>query len=283
MNKEKLFKGIAKGNKDADLKVISLGLGVQSTAVYLMSSMGMLPRADVAIFADPGAEHQDTYKILKWLLSWKEQNNGIDIIVNNKKNLLKEILNGKAQGGKWIKFAAIPAFGESGGMLRRQCTGEYKIHPVKASARKLLGLKKRQRMKPTEMWLGITTDEIQRMKQSQMYNIEYFYPLIYKGMSRNDCINFYKENNFPIPPKSSCVFCPFHSNSFWKKIQKENGNAWKTSVKVDKVIRDSVHRGKGDKVYLHPSCKPLEDIDFDDRQESLFADDLFDCEGHCGI
>lgn len=283
MNKEKLFKGIAKGNKDADLKVISLGLGVQSTAVYLMSSMGMLPRADVAIFADPGAEHQDTYKILKWLLSWKEQNNGIDIIVNNKKNLLKEILNGKAQGGKWIKFAAIPAFGESGGMLRRQCTGEYKIHPVKASARKLLGLKKRQRMKPTEMWLGITTDEIQRMKQSQMYNIEYFYPLIYNGMSRNDCINFYKENNFPIPPKSSCVFCPFHSNSFWKKIQKENGNAWKTSVKVDKVIRDSVHRGKGDKVYLHPSCKPLEDIDFDDRQESLFADDLFDCEGHCGI
>ena len=34
------------------MKVISLGLGVQSTAVYMMSSLGRLPRADHAVFAD---------------------------------------------------------------------------------------------------------------------------------------------------------------------------------------------------------------------------------------
>jgi len=38
------------------MKVISLGLGVQSTALYYMSSMGELPRADYAIFADTGGE-----------------------------------------------------------------------------------------------------------------------------------------------------------------------------------------------------------------------------------
>ena len=67
----------AKGNKNAELKVISLGMGVQSTAVYLMSSMNYkLERADYAVFSDPGAEHKKTYEMLNWLLAWKEENNG---------------------------------------------------------------------------------------------------------------------------------------------------------------------------------------------------------------
>ena len=42
------------------MRIISLGLGVQSTAMYLMSSLGYIDRADYAIFADPGAELPDT-------------------------------------------------------------------------------------------------------------------------------------------------------------------------------------------------------------------------------
>ena len=82
---------VAKGNKNADLKIISLGMGVQSTAVYLMSSMEYkLPRADYAVFADPQAEHPKTYEMLDWLLEWQKKNNGIEIIVNNKKTGMTE-------------------------------------------------------------------------------------------------------------------------------------------------------------------------------------------------
>ena len=49
-------------------------------------------------------------------------------------------------------------------MIQRQCTGQYKIQPVVKKVRELHGLKPRQRMPKTEMWLGITLDEIQRMK-----------------------------------------------------------------------------------------------------------------------
>ena len=42
------------------MKIISLGLGIQSTAMYLMSSLNYIDRADYAIFADPGAELPDT-------------------------------------------------------------------------------------------------------------------------------------------------------------------------------------------------------------------------------
>ena len=281
MKTEKMFKKYAKGDIDAPLKVISLGMGVQSTALYLMSSMGYkVPRADVAIFADPQAEHYKTYDMLKWLLDWKEKNNGIEIIVNKDKNILKDILKSQNQyGGKWV---TIPAFGKSGGMIRRQCTNDYKIQPVKESIRDLHSLKKHQRMKRTEMWLGISTDDIERMKESRMYNIKYFYPLIYHMLSRNDCISFFKDNNFPIPVKSSCTFCPYHSNKFWKETQKENGKAWKQAVKVDKTIRNSSQKGEDDKIYIHPSLKPLEEIDFDDGQLDIFEG--FNCdEGYCGL
>ena len=275
-----IYKKYAKGDKNALIKVISLGMGVQSTALYLMSSTGYkTTRADVAIFSDTQAEHYKTYDMLDWLLDWKEKNNGIDIIINKDYNILKDILKSQnSLGGKWT---SIPAFSESGGMVRRQCTREYKIEPVRQSIRKLHKLESRQRMKRTELWLGISTDEIERMKDSRMYNIKYFYPLIYHMLSRKNCIDFFKNNNYPIPVKSSCTFCPYHSNNYWKEIQKENGVAWKQSVAVDKQIRNSTKRGDRDKLYIHNSCKPLDGINFDDGQLEMFEG--FDCEGYCGL
>jgi len=276
--REEILKSAASGNKDADLKVISLGMGVQSTALYLMSSMGYkVPRADVAVFSDPQAEHYKTYEMLKWLLKWKEDNNGIDIIVNRDRNIYKDHL--KINPNKHIRVPQIPAHTTPKGIALRQCTYEYKIQPVVQSIRKLHGLKPRKRMKPTETWLGISLDEIQRMKESQLYNIKYFYPLIYHRISRNDCVEFFKDNNFPVPVKSSCVFCPYHSNKFWKELYKENGYAWKMSVIVDKKIRKK-HNMRGE-MYLHPSRKPLDEIDFTDDQLEMFEG--YDCEGYCGL
>ena len=186
------------------MKVISLGLGVQSTALYMMSSLGRIPRADYAIFADLGAESDKTYEVLEYLKDWSKYNNGIPIEITKEKNLLKDILNQTNSTGQ--KFASIPAFSESGGMVRRQCTSEYKIQPVVKKIRELHKLKFRQRMPKTEVWLGISMDEIQRMKISQLPRIDYYYPLIEERMSRGDCYRFFKEKNFPIPDKSSCIF-----------------------------------------------------------------------------
>ena len=267
----------ARGNKDAELKIISLGLGVQSTAVYLMSSIGhKLPRADYAVFADPGAEHKKTYEILEWLKVWESKNNGIPIIINDDRNLYEDIMTKYKQGER---VASIPARSKNNeGLIMRQCTSEYKIQPVIKSTRELHGLKPRKRMKPTEIWLGISTDEIQRMKESTLYNVNYFYPLIYHSMSRSDCMDFFKKNNFPIPVKSSCVFCPFHSDKFWLDIKRENSSAWKMSVEVDKTIRN--HPRLKEKLYWHKSCVPLDEVELSEDQLDLFIEE---CEGYCGL
>ena len=238
--------------------------------------MGEIERADVAIFADPGAEHPKTYEMLEWLVAWKFMNKGIPIYVE-KKDLLSDVMDAVNHFGQ--RWASIPAFTEGGGMIKRQCTNDYKIQVVKKKVRELLGLKKGQRMKPCEMWLGITVDEASRMKESQMYNIAYKYPLVDLRLRRSDCINFFKKNNFPIPMKSSCIFCPYHSDKFWKDLKKEDNGVWGLAVEVDRSIRDASQRGINDKLFLHRTCLPLDEVQFADQQ------DLWDeeCEGYCGL
>lgn len=258
------------------MKVISLGLGVQSTAMYMMSSLRKIERADHAVFSDPGAELPRTYEILELLQEWAKSNDGIPIHVTDKKNLYKDILNQKNSTGH--RFASIPGFTENGGMIRRQCTKEYKIDPVIKKIRELHGLKPRKHMPMTQVWLGISLDEIQRMKYSQIPRVEYYYPLIEGRLSRGDCMQMFEELMFPVPPKSSCVFCPYHSDRNWKELKEVYPESWEQAVKVDESIRYMSQRGMKEPIYVHRSCKPLKDVEFVDQQE------LFMCEeGFCGL
>ena len=257
------------------MKIISLGLGIQSTAMYLMSSLGHIERADYAIFADPDAELPDTYNLWSKIKLWKQKNNGIPLI-KKKKSLYNNIIKAYKNN---TRVAKIPAHTSSGGIMLRQCTGEYKIQIVIKEVRRLHKLKKHQRMKPTEMWLGISLDEIQRMKESQLYNVIYKYPLIDKRLTRSDCISFLEQNNFFNVKKSSCTFCPYHNNKAWKEIKQNYPKEWSKAVKLDKVIRNSKQFGIKDELFLHTSLKPLDKAYLQEDQEELFMCE----EGYCGI
>jgi len=51
----------------ADLRVLSLGAGVQSMTMALMAAHGLMGHVDAAIFADTGAEPAPVYQHLRWL------------------------------------------------------------------------------------------------------------------------------------------------------------------------------------------------------------------------
>lgn len=261
----------------ANLKVISLGLGVQSTAMYMMSSLGYIPRADHAVFADPGAELPKTYEILEVLKDWAKLNNGIPIHVTKENNLYEDLIKGTNSTGQ--QFTAIPAFTKSGGMVRRQCTAEYKIKPVIKKIRELYNLKPRQRMPQTEVWLGITMDEIERVKVSRLPRIDYHYPFIEMRMSRHECLSFFEDRSFPKPPKSACVFCPYQSNKYWKELKEKLPEEFNKAVKIDNAIRQNTKdTDKKEPIYLHRSCTPLERVDFGDQLEMFMCE-----EGFCGL
>ena len=89
------------------------------------------------------------------------------------------------------------------------------------------------------MLMGISFDEIIRMKDNRLKYMKNNYPLIDKKLRRADCIEWMKKNNYPTPPRSACTFCPYHTNT-WRRI-KENKKEWDEVVALDKAIRGGTY------------------------------------------
>ena len=275
------------------MKIISLGVGVQSTALYLMSSMGEIERYDYAIFADTGGEKKATLGYYDFLVRWSIANNGIPLHRAEYKNIILDLLNKTNSSGN--RFAPIPAFtmnnGEKG-MLRRQCTNEYKIIQVNKKIREILNITGRKRLPEIEMIQGITADEAHRMKIPQEKWKINVYPFcgyrIYSDgkceridtpvMNRGDIINWYKKKGFDLPEKSSCIFCPFQSDNNWMRLKEREPDSFELACDVDNAIRDSSKRGIKSKIYVHESLKPLRDVVFDQSQRTIWGNCSDDCD-----
>jgi len=263
------------------INVISLGAGVQSSALTLMAARGELSETpDFAVFADVGWEPPRVYEHLQWLE--KEcKKYGLKIIRASKGNLRKDFLESLETGKR---AASIPVFVKKKGaaregMLRRQCTREYKVDVVRKAIRDFLGYGPRQRIKEhVNLWMGISTDEITRVKPSPIKYITHKYPLIERGMSRLDCLEWMRKNGYPMPPKSACIGCPYHSDEYWKQLKEKYPEEFADAVDFDRALRKKP-RPEGE-LYLHRSCQPLDKVDFSIGQESLFDNE---CEGMCGI
>lgn len=287
---------ILKNIKRFGHRVISLGLGQQSSALYLMSSMGVIERADYAIFADTGAESKATYLFFEWLKTWAIQHNGIPIVRVSKSNLYQDLM--ASTSGVRKRFASIPAFVKNTqgkiGLLRRQCTNEYKIQEIFRALRRLYDLKPRQHMPKTEVWLGITVEERERAKFAPFGWLTYVYPFLNLKTSKNDfsrshytsflrrveCTQWLEENGFPIPPKSACTFCPFQSDLRWREFKTQDPEEWEKLVNLDEAIRHSQSKGIREPMYLHRSATPLRDVILNEDQLNLFD---AECCGVCGI
>lgn len=178
------------------LRALSLGAGLQSTTLALMAAHGEIgPMPDCAIFADTGWEPEAVYDHLAWLMSPNVLPFPVHIVSNGN---IREQLIAAGQGNRWASIpafaktvtpagATVPVFDEddegelievatrqtstetvSIGMIRRQCTTDYKIVPIRRKVRELAGLtRKRSPSFPVvECWIGISTDEIVRAKPS---------------------------------------------------------------------------------------------------------------------
>lgn len=264
------------------IRLLSLGAGVQSSTLALMFAHGEIePMPDAAIFADTGAEPAAVYRWLEELKSVLPY----PVHVVQKNGGLTENIMQSLHGGR---FAGIPFYTTtpSGrcGMLRRQCTSEFKIGPITKITRHLAGIEPRRR--PAEkiviQHVGISTDEARRMKPARERWIETRWPLIDRRMSRRDCLIWIKSHGFQEPERSACVYCPYHSDAEWRRMKLEDRESWETAVRIDELARNGV-RGTKEKLYLHSSLTPLAEVDLSDdtdRGQLTFWDN--ECTGLCG-
>ena len=266
-----------------DLRVLSLGAGVQSSTVLFKMLENKIKMADVAIFADTGNEPKEVYDYLKYLINVTKDKLPIHIVSSG--NIVDDALATKEKGtNKGFITMPIYAIDDLGkkSLGRRQCTNNYKIQPINKEVRKILNVKT-LRGKNIEMIMGISTDEIQRARKPHtQWQINY-YPLIEMDMSRHDCKHYVKETNVKQPPRSACIVCPYHSNDEWQHLKDNYPEEFKQAVEFDRAIRD-VAKDKNIKNYLHSSFIPLDQVNFkkklDIYQGSLFDDE---CQGMCGV
>ncbi|MFG2986164.1 hypothetical protein ACGFYQ_33770 [Streptomyces sp. NPDC048258] len=260
------------------LRILSLGAGVQSTTVALLSAAGHLPRLDAAIFADTGWEPRAVYAHLDRLEREVLQPAGIPLYRVSVGNIRDDALDPEH------RFASMPLFIKNrnggDGMTRRQCTSEYKLKPIKRKVRQLLGYPH-----PTpvprglyaEQWIGISRDEIGRAKDSGIQYLRSAFPLLdldgaadgREGWTRDDCLRYLRANGWETTPKSACIGCPFHGNSQWRRLRDEQPQEWADAVAFDAAIRSGNARGNANgkpllgEAFLHRSRVPLDQAPVD--------------------
>jgi len=250
------------------LRILSLGAGVQSSTILLMACKGELPKPDAAIFADTGWETMATYQHLEWL-KVEAGKHGIPVIVVGLGNIRDLAINSHVRSRNGNRSASMPLFTDNDGsigMLRRQCTLDYKITPIKKQIRKMLGIKPKHRAPKdcVEQWIGISTDEAQRIfanKRDRM-SVMRFPLLEWKLMSRYQCQKWLYDNYQIVVPKSSCIGCPYHSQKEWRNLSDDE---FKNACDFDGAIRQK--GGVRGDLFLHRSCVPLEDVDLSTPEE----------------
>ncbi len=261
------------------IRVVSLGAGVQSTVMALQGDREMFgPRPDAAIFADTQWEPRGVYEHLDWL----ESELSYPVYRVTAGNLREDALNMKpVRSTTDKKFMAIPLFTDTG-IGRRQCTYDYKILPIRKKTRELLGLKPKQRANNVfaETWVGISWDEMQRMKDSGLRYIKNRWPLLEHKMHRYHCQQWFAEN-YPdrVLSKSACIGCPFHNNALWREMKNNDPTSWKDAVDFDAAIRDLTSQ----KQYLHSKKIPLDEVDLRNEEDMGQLSFLDECDGLCGV
>lgn len=263
---------------------ISLGAGVQSTAMLLLAEEGEItPKPEAAIFSDTQWEPQSVYNTLDWL----EATVSIPIHRVTSGNLRENSLNGVSASGHRARdgsgFQSMPLFTDGKKMSHRTCTSEYKIKPLERKVRELCGVGYGKRFPVKEQkivqWVGISWDELTRMRTDPRPYAELRYPLVDMQWTRSKCLTFLQDRypGMPPPGKSACIACPYHNREGWARI-KADPELWADAVDFDEKVR---HVGRLVS-YVHSSGKPLTEVNLDDPNKDQISF-LDECEGMCGL
>lgn len=268
--------GVLGRSMEPTLRLLSLGVGVQSTALLILAARGDLEPLDGAIFSDTGWERRRVYAHLDRLEREVAAPAGIPIHRVSLGNIRADALDPDHQYASMPLFVRNPDGTE--GMGRRQCTSEYKLKPIKRKVRELLGAPvgpdavpgRVPRGRVAEQWIGFSTDEAHRAldSKSTMY-LDSRFPLLERGLSRTDCEAINAAAGFGEVAKSACIGCPYSGNRQWRDLRDNHPEEWADAVDFDHAIRTSnAHatatgnalRGAS---YLHRSRVPLDQAPID--------------------
>lgn len=250
--------------------VWNYGGGTQSIAIAVLLAQGQLPRPDCIVMADTGREAQETWDYTAAHVAPLLASLGLTIAIAPHTLATVDLYAADER-------VLIPAYTATG-QLRNFCSNEWKGRVVERYLR-TLGYGPRR---PIRQWLGISLDEIGRLKPSGIAWIERAWPLVFDHpLRRSECRARILAYGLPEPPRSSCWMCPYRGNAEWRRLRDAYPADWARAVAFDEQIRarDTEHA-----LYVHRSAVPLAaaDLGTPDAPPSPLFGNITECDsGQC--
>ncbi len=301
------------------LKVFSFGGGVQSMACLVLAAQGRIDY-QTFLFCNVGddSEHPDTLRYVRDVAMPYAQANNItleEICYTRRNGDTETIYQRLTRPGS--RSIGIPVrMNTSGTPGRRSCTYDFKIAVVDRWLKEhtmikameanreeaLLYAESPEHARRTKRFyapdeivaqvgIGISWDERQRMKSNVDPDTirwkENVFPLLQEvptPLTRQDCIRVIELAGLPVPPKSACWFCPFHTMSRWQEMRIYEPALFWQSVDLERLINEKRKAYGHDPVWSSGALKPLDQATTDMKQGVLFELEDNMCEsGYCFV
>jgi hypothetical protein len=233
------------------------GGGVQSAAIAALIVSGRIEKPDLAAIVDTQREQSTTWKYMDSVIAPALSAVGVTL----HRVIKSDFATVDLYGGKEGDTLLMPVFTDKSGdigKLSGYCSNEWKRRVVNRWATS-------QGVDRCDTWLGISTDEMGRVKKDSGGKWQTRYPLIEQRMNRGDCVALVEKMGWPKPPRSSCWMCPNHTAEEWRDIRDNKPEDWKLAIHFDRDMRE-----RDPNAFLHHDCVPLELADLDDANGVLF-------------
>lgn len=295
---------------------VSYGGGVQSTALMVLAAQERIPFRTF-LMANVGDDSEDprTLDYVRDVATPYAAEHGLELKVLDRvrRDGTTETLWGRLMR-EGSRSLPIPVRMSNGAPGTRSCTADFKIKVI-ARELKARGARSpkacREHVTALEdgkvdrltidpecsacdpgviatVGIGISLDEVHRInsRRAQPYERP-VYPLVSLGIDtglklrRDDCLRVIRSAGIPVPPKSSCFFCPFHRPDEWADLHRERPDLFERSAELEDTLNDRRAQLGKDPVYLTRFGIPLREA-IDTGQELLpFIDDGECDSGYC--
>lgn len=238
------------------MKVVSYGGGVQSTALLVLAARREIDFRTF-LFANVGddSEHPATLAYVREIAIPYAARAGLDVheLKRRRRDGATETLMQRLNRPD-TRSIPIPVRMANGAPGRRNCTADFKIKVVGRWLREHGATAE----DPAAVGIGISVDEIHRANRRRREAHEVIeYPLLDLGLRRDDCERIITEAGLPVPPKSSCFFCPFRTVGAWRHQRRHEPELFAQSVRLEETINRRRAALGRDAVYLTRYGIPL--------------------------
>jgi hypothetical protein len=261
------------------LRAFSFGGGVQSTAALVLAAEGRID-FPLFLFANVGADSENpaTLEYVESIAKPYAMLKGVTLVEVQKRQRNGEPDTIRTWLDRTEKSIGIPMRMANGAPGNRSCTEQFKINVINKE------LKRRgaSAENPAVLGMGISMDEWERMRSDSGAAYKTLaYPLIDLGLNRQDCVRAIEQAGLPVPPKSSCYFCPFKRTGDWQKMRRDDPGLFALSVALEEQMNARRMALGRDAVYLSSRAIPLVRVVGDHDQLDLFEGESCDIAGYC--